>query len=109
MPPEKDEPETPGEIVGIRVDYKETKLQSEYKKEGAKWDPAGLRSITVDDYCRSGWGHISSLGKRGAAGECRVETGPGLHQSLTPRSRTGKRAQDASIPRFRAMWEKSFS
>ena len=39
MPPEKDAPETPDEIVGIRVDYKETKLQSELKKEGARWNP----------------------------------------------------------------------
>ena len=37
--PEKEASETPDKIVDIRVDCNETKLQSELKKEGAKWNP----------------------------------------------------------------------
>ena len=35
----KENAEPTDEIVGIRVGYKETKLQGRLKKEGAKWDP----------------------------------------------------------------------
>ncbi len=38
-PPVKENAEPTDEIVGIRVGYKETKLQGRLKKEGAKWDP----------------------------------------------------------------------
>ena len=39
MPQVKEAAEPTDEIVGIRVGYKETKLQGQLKNEGAKWDP----------------------------------------------------------------------